>query len=354
MTKVLHLPTLVGGMVWGLAQGEKELGLESKVLTTTDTWLNYPSDICLHWEKKGSVAIFFNSIIAFLKYRNRFDVFHFNFGSTLIDFRKFGIHHWDLPFYSKNKKIIFTYNGCDARQKYKTMKRVDFSSCYEEECYSGICNSGSRDKMREKRINLVSSYANHIFALNPDLLYFLPQRLSSFLPYCIASWYEIEAIPHKIDRNIKILHAPTNRVGKGSSYIIQALQNLKQRYPIEIILIENTPHLEALKAYKMADLIIDQVLLGWYGGVSVEGMKMGKPVAVFIREEDLQFIPKEMAKELKEAIININPFNIETVLEEYLQNTHLLNQKSKAGLEYVHKWHNPVSVAQITKSVYES
>ena len=45
--------------------------------------------------------------------------------------------------------------------------------------------------------------------------------------------------------------------------------------------------------------------------------------------------------------------NIESVLEEYLQNPQLLHQRSKAGLEYVHKWHNPLYVAGITKSVYE-
>jgi hypothetical protein len=352
--KVLHLPTSVGGNAWGLAQGERRIGLDAKVLTTSNTWLGYPSDISLQWDKKGSAAVFLSSIKTFLKYRNRFDVFHFNFGSTLIDFRKFGIHHWDLPFYSKNKKIIFTYNGCDARQKYKTMKRVDFSSCHEKECYGGICNNGERDKMRENRINIVSKYAQHIFAVNPDLLYFLPKNISSFLPYTIAAWYDIETVPYKIGRTIKIVHSPTNRAVKGSHYILQALENLKKRYDIEIVLVENKPYKEALRDYEKADLIIDQVLLGWYGGVSVEGMKMGKPVVAFIREEDFKFIPKEMAKDLKDAVINVNPFNIETLLEEYLQNPQLLNQKNEAGLAYVHKWHDPVYVASITKEIYES
>ena len=352
--RVLHLPTLVGGMAWGLAQGERRLGLESKVLTTQEHFLNYPYDISLRWEKKGAIGRFTSSLRAFLKYRNKFDVFHFNYGSTLIDFRTYGIFHWDLPFYPKDKKIIFTYNGCDARQKYKTIERVGFASCYGEKCYSGMCNSGARDRMREKRIDIVSRHAHHIFAVNPDLLYFLPESISSFLPYSIASWHEIQTLPYKIDRKIRIVHSPTNRAAKGSSYIIQALENLKKRYPIEIILIENVPYQKALEDYKKADVVIDQVLIGWYGGFAVEGMKMGKPVCAFIREEDLKFIPGEMAKDLEEAVININPFNIEKVLEEYLQNPHLLYHKSEAGVEYVYKWHDPLYVAGITKSFYES
>lgn len=340
-------------MAWGLAQGERRLGLDSKVLTTQKHFLNYPYDISLRWEKRGGFRRFTSSLRAFTKYRNKFDVFHFNYGSTLIDFRTYGIQHWDLPFYPKNKKIVFTYNGCDARQKYKTMERVKVASCYEEGCYSGMCNSGARDKMREKRIHKVSKYAHHIFAVNPDLLYFLPEDISSFLPYSVSNWYDIQPIPLKIDHTIKIVHSATDRGAKGSNYIMQALENLKKNYKIEILFIESMPNQKALEIYKEADLLIDQVLAGWYGGFAVEGMRMGKPVGVFIREEDLKFIPKEMAKDLEEAVININPSNIGKVLEEYLQNPHLLYHKSEAGVEYVHKWHDPVYVAGITKSIYE-
>jgi hypothetical protein len=353
MTKVLHLPTSVGGNSWGLAQGERKLGLDSKVLTLQENRFNYPYDVSLHWEKKGPMGRLLSGLRTFLKYRNQFDVFHFNYGSTLIDFRTYGITHWDLPFYPKNEKIVFTYNGCDARQKYKTIERVDIASCHEKDCYGGICNDEGRDRMRRRRIHRVSKYAHHIFAVNPDLLYFLPKNLSSFLPYSIANWYEIQPLPYKTGPKIRIVHSPTNRAAKGSQYIIQALENLKKKYPIEVILVENIPHQKALENYKQADLIIDQVLIGWYGGLAVEGMKMGKPVCAFIREEDLKFIPEGMAKDLKEAVININPFNIETVLEEYLQNPQLLNQRTNAGLDYVHKWHDPMYVAGITKSIYE-
>jgi hypothetical protein len=83
-------------------------------------------------------------------------------------------------------------------------------------------------------------------------------------------------------------------------------------------------------------------------------MRMGKPVAVYIREEDLRLIPSSMEEDLKKAFINIDPFNMERVLAEYLENPQRLYQRSQAGLEYVHKWHDPVYVAGITKSFYES
>jgi hypothetical protein len=351
--RVLHLPSVVGGMSSGLAEGERRLGLDSKTLVTSPHWLGYPFDISLGWEKMGSLARVLSCLRTFMKYRKQFDVFHFNAGSTLIDFRSHGIHHWDLPFYPK-AKIVFTYNGCDARQKYRTIERVKVSACHEDGCYGGICKSGRADKDRDKRIRIVSKYAHHIFAVNPDLLHFLPGPISSFLPYCIARWYQIPSLPYQVARKIKIVHSPTDRVVKGSHYILPALERLSRKYPIEVILVENKPHQEALEIYKQATLVIDQVLAGWYGGFAVEAMKMGKPVAVFIRKEDLVFVPEGMARDLQEAFIHIDRSNIETVLEEYLTNPELLIPKSEAGRAYVHRWHDPVYVGGITKSVYEA
>ena len=351
--KILHLPTSVGGNSWGLAQGEKALGLYSEVLIDANNWLNYKSDICLGLENKNKVFQVAKRIETFLKVRNKYDVFHFNYGSTLVDFMNYGVHFWDLPFY-KGKKII-TYNGCDARQKYPTMNRVDFSACHQDNCYNGMCNNHKLDILRKKRIEKINNNIEHIFSVNPDLMYFLPKDKTTFLPYTVAGWNEIKLENYFIDKKIKIIHSPTNRAAKGSDFILKALENLQKRYKnIEVILIEKIPYEEALKLYKEAHIVIDQVLIGWYGAFGVEVMKMGKPLGVFIREEDLKFIPKEMAQDLNDAIININPYNIEEELSKYVENIDLLYKKSEASIEYVNKWHNPLYVASLTKQVYES
>lgn len=193
-----------------------------------------------------------------------------------------------------------------------------------------------------------------MFAVTPDLMYFLPEEKTQFLPQCPAGWYHIEPQPYKIDKRLKIVHAPTERGAKGTKYIIKSLERLKSKYKnIEIILIENVPYRRALEIYKEAHLVIDQVLIGWYGNVGTEAMRMGKPVAVFIREADLKFVPQDMAKDVKETVININPFNMESVLSKYIENPELLYEKSKASLEYVHRWHDPIHIAKITKATYE-
>ncbi|MED7787545.1 hypothetical protein [Francisella sp. 19X1-34] len=345
--RVLHLPTAVGGNSWGLAQAEKKIGLDSTVLIDSNNWLNYKSDICLNLESKNYVYSLYKRLNFFLRIRKKYDVYHFNFGTSLIDTKFFGLYLLDLPFY-RGKKIM-TYNGGDARQNLNRIKDKFIDKVYEITTY----RNERRNKAIRKRIIKVSKYVDHIFSVNPDLMNFLPKDKTTFLPYTIAKWSEIKYIPYKLNEKIRIVHAPTSREIKGSSYILKALDKLQKKYPIvEVCIIENIAYDEAIERYKYADLVIDQVLIGWYGALAVEVMKMGKPLAVYIRKEDLCFVPKQMAEDVLDTVININSSNVENVLEQYILNKNRLYEKSKKSVEYAHKWHDPVKIAKEVQKVY--
>jgi len=352
--KILHLPTPTGGNAWGLAQAEKCLGLESTVLVAAERDLHYPADIQLGlslgssgWKKLWTCGR------AFLKIRNQYDCFHFNFGLSLLDFHHRGYCLLDLPFYPKKAKLFVTYNGCDARQKLPTMVRREFSACHNKGC--GRCDTGEYDRIRQKMIEKMSRYVSHMWAVNPDLLYFLPEDKASFLPYTVCH-FDQPVIPPSLEKKIKIVHAPTDRLIKGSQYIVDAVQRLQRCYPdlIDFVLIENMPHERALLHYREADLVVDQLLVGWYGAFAVECMLMGKPIIVHIAEEDLKFIPSQMAKDLLNTVIDANPTTIYEVLERCIHDRFLLREHSQAAIDYAHKWHNPKYVASLTKEKYES
>lgn len=354
--KVLHLPTYTGGQAWRLAQAEKNLGLESEVLYRKSEWLDYPCNINLELEKTPSALSQLTKLTStFLQIRNKYDIFHFNFGSSLFHSPTYQLNQLELPFYPQKAKLFVTYNGCDIRQKYPTMLRTKIAPCYNSNCYNGQCNSGKLDEFRRKGLEKMQRYVKHIWALNPDLLYFLPPEKSSFLPY-ISPEENINIILPKLEKKIKIVHAPTNQEAKGSIYILTAIDNIKQKYPdlIELKLVQNIPHQQALKIYQEADLVIDQILVGWYGGLAMETMQMGKPVIARIAQEDLHFIPQQMKKDVLETVINANPNTIESVIMNCLENRELLKQHSQASLEYVNRWHNPNYIANLTKEKYES
>jgi hypothetical protein len=85
---------------------------------------------------------------------------------------------------------------------------------------------------------------------------------------------------------LTFLHCPTKRNLKGTSHIIQAIKELKDEgYNLRLRICEKQPHEAILKAMQEADVVIDQLLLGWYGMVSVEAWALGKPVICYIRPD---------------------------------------------------------------------
>jgi hypothetical protein len=356
--KILHLPTAVAGNPLGLSKAEQKIGVDSRCLyANPENKYEYHCDllpVACSLHKLGFFGKAASLFATFLKHRTEFDVFHFNAGHTLLDYYKLNLNYMDLPFYSKNKKLIMTFNGSDARQPISSQFFGSLDEWSEENSYNHLYNDPKLNKIKVNRIKKIDQYVDHIFTVNPDLFRFLPAR-TKFLPYTISSWDEISFQDEVIkNKKLRIIHAPSNREIKGTAYIIEALNKLQKHYRnIEVIFVENVPNKEALALYKTADLIIDQLLIGWYGGVAIEVMKMGKPVMVFIRKSDLQYIPPEMAESCLETFLIANPTNIYEKLCLIAENPQLLQRHSELSLDYVHQWHDPLKVAKYLTNFYE-
>jgi hypothetical protein len=353
LLKILHLPSSVGGNAWALSMGEKELGFNSDVLYTDNSWLNYPCDKKILLGKSKTYNTF-KLIKEFVSIRNKFDVFHFNFGKSLVDLNQINVRLADLPYYPSRKKLLMTFNGCDARQKYPTMKIKSVAACHNVNCYNGMCNSGRLDRKRREDINKASQYIDHFFALNPDLLRFLPPHKSSFLPYAVInSADEQPALMN--EKHFTIVHAPTQREAKGSYEIINTVNSIKKEFPfVELVLVENVKHSDALELYRTADLVIDQIKVGWYGAFAVECMYMGKPVAAYIDNNDLKFIPNDMSQELLTSIVNVTPQNLREKIKTLVLNKNKLKEIAQLGLSYANKWHTPTSVAKLVSQYIQN
>lgn len=350
--KVIHFPSTVG-TTWALAQGQKRLGLKSVVLHDSPSWYQRPCDIRIercgnrlqHEARKAQIAY---------KISKEFDVFHLNYGRSLFDLPRLHLDYMDLLLY-KGKKVCVTYNGCDARQKYRRMEQTKISACHVPDCYGGICMNGRLDKQRARRINKLQKRNVVMFAVSPDLLNFLPGN-ATFLPVAIEESKIARKESYQIKDKIKIIHAPTQRATKGTEDILKAVEQIEKVYPgsMELKLIENMKHEEAMKLYREADLAIDQILGGWYGGFAMEAMCMGIPTIAYVNEDDLHFIPPAMAKDCLETIINANKNTLFAVLENIINNPQILYERHEASMEYVHRWHAAEHVASITKQKYES
>lgn len=347
----------------GLAQGERALGHEASVLSMAPSRFDFPADEEIDLGGMGRLGRMATYFRTFAGVRTGYDLYNFGFGSSLWHFPDRGLYLLDLPFYDRGAKKIVTYQGCDARQKYPTMQRREveaeskspIAACFEENCYGGMCNTGRKDLERRKGIDKAAKHADHLFAVNPDLMHFLPKEKSSFLPYAISDFHDLPQHDGRlfIDDIAHIVHAPTQREAKGSSFILAALEALKDELgdTLRITLVEDMAREKALSVMATADLLIDQAVVGWYGGVAVEAMKMGVPVASYINENDLKFVPPEMAGEL--PFLRITPFDIKDRVRSFLDNRDMAPELSRRGRDFVTRWHEPAGIAkQIFRTVF--
>ena len=369
--RVLHCPTQVGGNPYQLAKAEREIGLDSWSISYNFKYLNYKSDEVI---SKNRLIYEFKRWTLLRRAISDFDIIHFNFCQSTMPQRYPGLEFnnaavnvlykiydfyagllelRDLPILKRvGKKIVVTYQGSDARQGDFLRERFRFHNLdipFPETI------SDASDRCKVDRINQFNQYADLIYSLNPDLFYVLPER-TKFLPYATMDLKEQHYIDPSGSENKcpLVIHAPTDRVIKGTKFLLEAVKRLEDEgVPFDFLLVEGLAHQEALDLYKRADLLVDQLLLGWYGGISVELMAMGKPVICFIHPPDLKPIPKQMREEL--PVINANPNTIYQVLKDLLiKNKKQLPEIGRRSRAFVEKWHNPLTIAANLKRDYES
>jgi glycosyltransferase involved in cell wall biosynthesis len=362
--RVIHLPEIVGGNAGGISHGLRKIGVNSETLAISAHRFGYPADKFILSGGESLARIQLKKILA-LRNVLEADVVFFNFGKTLFSpitstdvtslnarsmrgfLRLFNFYLsfaqlLELSLLRAKKKIIFVqYQGDDARQSdfFEKNYQTDYANLSGQTVDAKYFN-----RLKRKQISRVAKYANRIYALNPDLLRVLPAG-SEFLPYCHIDLESWKPLQFKSEGPIVFGHAPSHQGIKGTSLILEAFSKLRQQgHNLELILIENLPNSEARKLYERVDVMIDQLHIGWYGGLAVEVMALAKPVACFIRESDLALIPSSMASAL--PILRITK---EALMEDILRISQMDRESlGEIGLEcrrYVDKFHDPNQIA---------
>lgn len=349
--KILHAPTNVGSNPSGLCAAERAIGLNSTCMSyriaTNQELVDDKVEL-----SGGVLRKEFQRHAYFWKHL-RYDVYHFNFGQSFFSYPGPAsvLDGWDLPLLKHlGKRIIVTFQGCDARDRHMASSMFNISACAQPACGQSVCTQ-SMARRKKRIIARFERYADHIFTVNPDLKHFLPAR-AEFIPYASVSPEKFSPLPPKTDGTLTIAHAPTDDVVKGSRYVEEAIHRLCDENPaIRYLPIRNVPHTEALQLISQADVFVDQALVGWYGAAAVEAMAMGKPVVCYLRQDDLHFLPQEMRSQI--PIFYSEPNNIHAVLSDAVANRDSLHQKGMLARRFAEQWHNPVRIAARMAEVYQ-
>lgn len=361
--RVLHAPVNVGNQPWVLSRAERRLGASSELTTRGQTWLKYPADRVLAAEGAGSVETALRSVAYGLTGQWRYDVLHFYFGQTFLSpgfplSRNAALNEifgrlttLDLSVARLlGRKLFMTLQGCDVRLAKEGNERNEWTMCAPGHCDMYERCVTSLDHRRRYLIDRILPLFDRVFYLNPELGHVVPT--GTFLPYANVEIEKFALSPPPDHGKPRIVHAPTAGGIKGTPLILDALSRLRSRYDFELILVEKKSHEEALQLYKSADLAIDQVLAGWYGGFAVEMMAMGKPVACYLREEDMPFVPAAMREQI--PVFNISPARLAEDLAGILDRRQEWRARGIQSRTYVETWHNPDIIARAMLAAYAS
>lgn len=239
------------------------------------------------------------------------------------------------------KKIYFHYRGQEIRLASVFAEKNPHHYVDEP---TGWLFKQMPDESKLRLRDFHFSVCDGIFVTDPELQTYVPG--ATVVPRALD---EVEWPFQGVSDRTRpvVVHAPSRRGLKGTDFVLQAASELEREgVAFELRLVENLPHSEAARCYQDADIIVDQLRIGWYGVLAVEGMALGKPVIAYIRD-DLWEAHKDTL-----PIINANPRTIKERLREVILSSSMRRRLSQSSRDYFLSTHSARKVAELLATEY--
>ncbi len=331
--RVLHAPSEIAGQTSILARALRDLGVEAWSLATNPTFAQYTPDEATGDDAKPPLPRYLSYAAHVMKHAGRWDVYHFHFGRTLMP-----PHNPDLPLYRLlGGKVVFHYHGCDVRNRAHMKATHARSTCTE-------CDPFCLPARQQRILASARHWADAEIVSTPDLLESAPNAQQLH----VAVWLPDYPFAEPRREPKLVLHAPTNRLIKGTRYVEAAFEVLRPKFPgVEFRTVEKVPWAGLRDLMRECDVFVDQVFMGWYGMVSAEAMALGKPALAYIRPD---FEPRMHDAPVVRTSIETLATDLEALLTDAPRRARL----GAAGRAYVEREHAAPVVAGRLIELYRS
>ncbi len=371
--RILHLPVDIGGSVAGLAAAQRALGHDSRAVSLQWSPFGFNAEENLDPPPGAPARLLrreINRLRLLWRALTSADVVHCHFGRSILSLRHLPLPAapgagfrerlraglvralWmrDLPLLARRgKRLAMTFYGDEARLESVARARNPHSHLGLPEVALPLAG---REEEQRRMIARAARWCPILYATNPDLLAVLPPR-ARLLPYSNVDM-SVPPVPWPKTGGLKLLHMPTHRAIKGSDLIAAAVARLAaQGLDISLTQVENADNAQARAAIAGCHVLVDQLRVGWYGGVAVEAMAQGRGVVAYLHEGDLALAPPDLVAEL--PIVRAAPDSIEATLADLARrppaDLAALGARARAFAE---GWHDPARVAALTLADYGS
>lgn len=156
------------------------------------------------------------------------------------------------------------------------------------------------------------------------------------------------------DGPVRVLHAPNHRAVKGTDFVIEAIDRLRNDgLHIELDLVEGVPHGELRERMRRADILADQFILPGYGLTAVEGMACGLPVMCNIEADAAQARLFRQQSFLGHCpIVATPPEALVDNLRQLVTEPGIRKELGNQGRRYVERFHSFEMAQYLFGSVY--
>lgn len=266
--------------------------------------------------------------------RSGFDIFHFWQRSLLYSTSLDGLTGLDLPIIkSRGARLFHRFTGFDLRMAGADLRlnphspfRYGYQSPFDE-------------RAQHAYIAMLRDYVDRFFVQDPEMGQFMPE--AHILPRGLelSAWEPVGVAP---TLRPLVVHAPSNGEVKGSAFVVRALDTLRHEgLAFDFKLLDRVPHAEAREWYRRADIIVDQLLIGATGVLTLEAWALAKPCVTYLRRD--LFEPFYGVSEL--PVANATPDTIEDTLRRLIRDFAWREELARSGRALVERHHDIEHIA---------
>jgi hypothetical protein len=268
-----------------------------------------------------------------------YDLYHFWLRTLYFCPMYHGFTGLDVPLIkARGKRVVYRFTGFDLRLRTEDMAKNRFSPFH----YG--YNHGFDEELQRRYIDFLGEYVDQFVVQDPEMQDFFPEAHIIPRVMNLEDWQYVGV--RQTDCPL-VVHAPSSKKVKGSGFVGRAVEELKSEgLHFRYREISGMSHAEAKQWYERADIIIDQLLIGWYGVLTLEGMALGKPVIVYVREELLDNFDHDL------PIHNANPETIREQLRVLIRDSDLRTELGRRSRKFVEGYHDVRKVASNLKDLY--
>jgi hypothetical protein len=244
------------------------------------------------------------------------------------------------------KKIAFVPTGsCDLMMQEEIMELHDGRKC--EHCWRNNtkwCDDEKRMELRARTLRYADLTIGFGFVISAGI----PETHIKYKSLDLEKWKPGIEVPDEYllskDGKLIIMHTVADVYGwrgdqKGSSYIQDAIARLQREgHDVELFNPKGVPSNRMRHYQVQADIVVDQLISGWWGSTGVETMSLGRPFVCYLHPERKSEFLSSFPEFDDLPVVEAEPESIYEVLKHLLTDEDYRLRKGRASREFAERF----------------